>query len=106
MKLDNNHLFKTFEIMGLIGLDVDIDFDKNFSEMSEGDMIKFGLKLFEALMKNSRKAQSQIEDLLGSITGEDTSEPMGLIKAISKIKNDREVLNFFIDAYKLFKQGQ
>lgn len=89
-KISNKTLVKALEIIGVIGLDVDIDLDTS-SEL------KLGLSAFEFILKNMSKAQNEIEELLEMLTGIDTSEPVGLIVAIKTVKEDKDVLNFFTD---------
>ena len=86
MKITNKHLFKFMEIIGIIGID---------TELEGEDEKEFGIRIIQTIIKNANKAQDEIEFLLKDITGEDTSTPTGLIKAVSKIKKDKEVLNFF-----------
>ena len=91
--ITNDNLFDLMEILGLIGLDIEIDEDEE----------KTGFAIIGAILKNSKKAKPQIEKLLGDLTGEDTSKPLGLIKAMGKAKKDEEILDFFKQALTAFQ---
>lgn len=92
--MKNKQLFKLMEIVGIIGLDVELKGD---------DEQALGLRLIETLIKNAHLAQNQIEELLKDLTGIDTSEPMGLLKAVTAVKNDKDVLNFFTEVFKFLQ---
>lgn len=106
-KITNDTLFTTMEIFGLVGLDVELDFEdfKGLENMNESQILRFGLSILEGVMKNSKKAQPQIEWLLKDLTGFDTSKPLELLKAIKHCKDDEEVRTFFIKAADIWMKG-
>jgi len=87
LKITNKHMFKLMEIIGIIGIDV---------ELEGNDEKEVGLRLIETILKNSFKAQEQIEELIGELSGEVVDTPIKLLKAIKKLKDDKEVVNFFM----------
>jgi hypothetical protein len=92
MKITNDHLFDLMEILGLIGIDVEIKDDEE----------KTGIAIINAVFKNAKKAQNEVEALLKNLTGVDTSTPLGLVKAVGKVKKDKEIMDFFKSALDAF----
>lgn len=88
MKITNKQMFKLMEIIGIIGIDVEL----------KGDASQMGTTLINTLLANAYKAQDQIEELIGELTGEVVDNPIKLLKAVTKLKNDKEVVNFFTEA--------
>lgn len=95
MKITNDHMFKLFQILGLIGLDLEIGKDAETT----------GINILNAILKNSKKAQTEIEELLTELTGIDATEPLNFMKAIGKIKKDKELIDFFTQAFQSFIEG-
>lgn len=95
MKITNEHMFKLMEIIGVIGIDVELE--KTDSQQN------LGISIINTILKNSHKAQPQIESLVKDLSGMEVNNPIKLLKAINKLKKDKEVRDFFMEALKSFQ---
>lgn len=92
MKITNDHLFQLMEILGIIGIDVEVKGIKNQTE--------FGFLILNTIMQNAKQAQPEIESLIKDLSGMEVDNPIKLMKAIGTLKKDKEVMNFFTEALK------
>jgi len=88
MSITNKQMFKLMEIIGIIGVDVEL----------KGGAEQMGTALINTLLANAHKAQTQIEELVGELSGDSVDTPIKLLKAVKKLKGNEEVVNFFIEA--------
>ena len=87
MKITNEQMFKVMEIIGIIGIDIEL----------EGSIEELGTAMINTLMKNMYKAQTQIEELIEELVEKEVDTPIKLMKAIKILKQDKEVVNFFTE---------
>lgn len=89
-KIKSKNAFLLMQIVGLIGLDTEIE-----SITATTNPNTMGLTLMNILLTNAYKAQPQIEELIENLTDKKINNAMDLLEGLKQMKEDKQVVSFF-----------